>query len=163
MVEPRYIPNFPVEGVNFIDISPVLADKHTFNNIIEEMCMKIPEDVDYIISPESRGYIFGPTIANKLGKGFVPIRKPGKLPNDLVISAEYEKEYGTDTLCLPKNNNYVNKKFYFVDDILATGGTLKATKELISKSGGNYVGGQVYINISFLNNEDISYIKEEKS
>ena len=161
MTEPRYIPNFPVEGVNFIDISPVLADGDTFNNIIEEMCNKIPKDVDYIISPESRGYIFGSIIASKLGKGFIPIRKPGKLPNDLVISTEYQKEYGSDTLCLPKNNKYINKNFYFVDDILATAGTFKASKELIGKCGGTYMGGLVYINISFLNNEKIDYIKEE--
>ncbi|MCL2383049.1 MAG: adenine phosphoribosyltransferase [Oscillospiraceae bacterium] len=134
MVEPRYIQDFPIKGVNFIDISPVLADSSTFDNIIEEMCKKVPEDVDYIISPESRGYIFGPTIATRLGKGFVPIRKPGKLPDDLVISVEYEKEYGKDILCLPKNDNYENKNFYFVDDVLATAGTLKASKVLIKKA-----------------------------
>ena len=125
------------------------------------MCSRIPPDVDYIIAPESRGYIFGPTIANKLGKGFVPIRKHGKLPEDLVICVEYQKEYGPDILCLPKNTNYTNKNFYFVDDIMATGGTLNASKKLIEKCGGNYVGGLVYINISFLNNEKIEYIKEE--
>jgi len=161
MIEPRYIPNFPVEGVNFIDISPVLADKTTFNSILDEMCKRIPHNVDYIIAPESRGYIFGPTIASRLKKGFVPIRKPGKLPDDLVITVEYQKEYGLDKLCLPKNNNYTNKNFYFVDDILATGGTLNASKKLIEKCGGNYVGGIVYINISFLNNENIEYIKAE--
>ena len=162
MIEPRYIPNFPVEGVNFIDISPVLADANSFETIIKEMCNKVPKDVDYIISPESRGYLFGPSIATRLGKGFVPIRKPDKLPNDLVISMDYEKEYGLDTLCLPKNDNYTGKKFYFVDDILATGGTFKASKKLIEKCGGNYVGALVYINISFLNNEDIEFIREEK-
>jgi len=161
MTEPRYIPDFPAKGVTFIDISPVLADKVTFNNIITEMCNKIPENVDYIIAPESRGYIFGPTIASMLGKGFVPIRKPGKLPDNLVISVEYQKEYGPDILCLPKNNNYANKNFYFVDDIMATGGTLNASKQLIEKCGGNYIGGLVYINISFLNTEKIEYIKKE--
>ena len=161
MIEPRYIPNFPIEGVNFIDISPVLADAESFNSIIEEMCAKIPKEVDYIISPESRGYLFGPAIATRLGKGFVPIRKAGKLPNDLVISVEYEKEYGFDTLCLPKNDNYINKNFYFIDDILATAGTLKASRELIAKCGGNYIDALVYINISFLNNEKVNFIKEE--
>ena len=161
MVEPRYIKDFPIEGVNFIDISPVLADGSTFNSLIEEMCTKIPKDVDYIISPESRGYIFGCAVATRLGKGFVPIRKPGKLPNNLVFSAEYEKEYGKDTLCLPKNDNYANKKFYFVDDVLATAGTLKASKELIQKCNGIYEGGIVYINISFLNTEEIEYLREE--
>ena len=161
MTEPRYIPNFPVEGVNFIDISPVLTDGDTFNKIIDEMCTRIPKNIDYIISPESRGYIFGPIIASRLNKGFVPIKKSGKLPDNLVFSVEYQKEYGLDTLCLPKNDNYANKNFYFVDDILATSGTLNASKELIKRCGGNYVGGIVYINISFLNNEDIDYIREE--
>ena len=140
MIEPRYIKDFPIEGVNFIDISPVLTDGPTFSSIVEEMCNRIPENVDYIISPESRGYLFGSAIANRLGKGLVPVRKPGKLPDDLVFSVEYEKEYGKDTLCLPKNDNYENKNFYFVDDVLATAGTLKASKHLIKKCGGNYAG-----------------------
>lgn len=160
MAELRFIENFPIEGVRFIDISPVLADKDEFQDIINIMCEKIPKDVDYIISPESRGYLFGTAIANKLKKGFVPIRKPGKLPEDLVICVEYEKEYGKDMLCLPKSERYKNRKFYFIDDILATGGTINASKELIKKAQGILVGQGVYINLKNLNKESINSVLE---
>lgn len=159
MAELRFIENFPVEGVRFIDISPKLADKEDFSNIINEMCSRVPNGTDYIIAPESRGYIFGTAVADKLHIGFVPIRKPGKLPQDLVLSVDYYKEYGKDSLCLPKNSNYENKNFYFIDDVLATGGTLEASKALISKCGGNFVGAGVYINIKALNNMDINYVE----
>lgn len=159
MAELRFIDDFPVKGVKFIDISPKLADKDDFSNIIEEMSSKVPENTDYIIAPESRGYIFGTAVADKLHKGFVPIRKPGKLPEELVLSVDYYKEYGKDSLCLPKNNNYQNKNFYFIDDVLATGGTLEASKQLIEKCGGNFVGAGVYINIKSLNNLDTNYVE----
>lgn len=160
MAELRIIENFPKEGVTFVDISPKLADKDDFSEIIDKMCSFIPEDTDYIIGPESRGYIFAAPVAIKLGKGFVPIRKKGKLPEELVYSASYEKEYGLDTICLPKNENYQGKKFYIIDDVLATGGTLEACKDLIKQAGGNYVGAGFYINIKALNNEDVDYIEE---
>lgn len=160
MAELRIIENFPKEGVTFVDISPKLADKDDFNAIIEKMCSFIPEDTDYIVGPESRGYIFAAPVAIKLGKGFVPIRKKGKLPEELVYSASYEKEYGLDTICLPKNENYQGKNFYIIDDVLATGGTLEACKELIKQAGGNYVGAGFYINIKALNNEDVDYVEE---
>lgn len=159
MAELRFIEDFPVKGVKFIDISPKLADQNDFSNIISDMCSKVPANADYIIAPESRGYIFGTAVANKLKIGFVPIRKPGKLPDDLVLSVDYYKEYGKDSLCLPKNSNYENKNFYFIDDVLATGGTLEASKELIKKCGGNFVGAGVYINIEALNNTDINYVE----
>lgn len=160
MAELRYIEDFPVKGVKFIDISPKLADKEDFSKIIKEMSSKVPKDTDYIIAPESRGYIFGTAVADKLNIGFVPIRKPGKLPEELVISVEYCKEYGKDMLCLPKNDNYSNKKFYFIDDVLATGGTLEASKKLIEKCGGKHVGSGVYINIKELNCLDIDCVEE---
>ena len=148
MAELRFIDDFPVKGVRFIDISPKLADKSDFANIIDEMSSKVPANADYIIAPESRGYIFG-----------TAIRKPGKLPDDVVLSVDYYKEYGKDSLCLPKNSNYEGKNFYFVDDVLATGGTLEASKELINKCGGNFVGAGVYINIKKLNHSDINYVE----
>lgn len=159
MAELRFIEDFPVKGVKFIDISPKLADQNDFSNIINEMSSKVPAGTDYIIAPESRGYIFGTAVANKLNIGFVPIRKPGKLPDDLVLSVDYYKEYGKDSLCLPKNSNYTGKNFYFIDDVLATGGTLEASKELINKCGGNFVGAGVYINIKALNNTNTNYVE----
>lgn len=159
MAQLRFIDDFPVKGVKFIDISPKLADKEDFADIINKMSVTVPEDTDYIIAPESRGYIFGTAVADKLHIGFVPIRKPGKLPDDLVLSVDYYKEYGKDSLCLPKNDNYKNKNFYFIDDVLATGGTLEASKKLIEKCGGNFVGSGVYINIKALNNEDVNYVE----
>lgn len=159
MAELRFIQDFPAKGVKFIDISPKLTDKNDFEAIINEMTSKVPKGTDYIIAPESRGYIFGTAMAINLGLGFVPIRKPGKLPDDLVLSVEYEKEYGKDTLCLPKNDNYEGKNFYFVDDVLATGGTLEAAKQLIEKAHGNFIGAGVYINIKALNNLDVNAVE----
>jgi adenine phosphoribosyltransferase len=159
MAELRFIQDFPAKGVKFIDISPKLSVKDDFKAIIKEMTSKVPTNTDYIIAPESRGYIFGTAMAIALDVGFVPIRKPGKLPEDLVITAEYEKEYGKDTLCLPTNENYKGKNFYFVDDVLATGGTLNAAKELVEKAGGNFAGAGVYINIKALNNLDVNSVE----
>lgn len=161
MAELRYVQDFPVKGVKFIDITPKLADKNDFHNIINEMCKQVPQEVDYILSPESRGYIFGTAMAYKLNKGFVAIRKKGKLPDNLVYQSSYEKEYGQDTLCLPKNEEYKRKKFYFVDDVLATGGTLQCCKKLIQMVDGIYAGAGVYINIKSLNQEKVNYIEEK--
>lgn len=160
MADLRMIPDFPKKGITFIDITPKLADGNDFSGIIDKMCEKVPANTDYIIGPEARGYLFGAPMAIKLGVGFIPIRKRGKLPDDLVYMAEYEKEYGVDVLCLPKNDNYKGKNFYVVDDILATGGTLKACKELIEKCGGNYVGTGMYIKIKGLCDENIDYLLE---
>jgi len=159
MAELRYIKDFPKEGVNFIDISPKLADKDDFSFIIDKMCEMVPKDTDYIIGPESRGYIFACPMAIKLNVGFIPTRKKGKLPDDLVYEEDYVKEYGIDTLCIPKNENYKGKNFYVVDDVLATGGTLEACKKLIEKIGGNYVGAGFYINIASLNNEEVNAVE----
>lgn len=159
MAELRFIQDFPAKGVRFIDISPKLTDKDDFKAIIAKMTSKVPDNTDYIIAPESRGYIFGTAMAINLGLGFVPIRKPGKLPDNLVLTVEYEKEYGKDKLCLPKNKNYEGKNFYFVDDVLATGGTLNAVKQLVEKAGGNFVGAGVYINIKALNNLEIDTVE----
>ena len=91
MAELRTIENFPKEGVTFVDISPKLADKDDYKAIIDKMCTFIPEGTDYVVGPESRGYIFAAPVAIKKGIGFIPVRKKGKLPDDLVYSAEYEK------------------------------------------------------------------------
>lgn len=149
--------NFPKEGIEFIDIMPLIIQKETFNEIIEKFDQEIKnKDVDYIVGPEARGLIIGAAVANKLGIGFIPVRKAGKLPPSTVeMKFEYEKEYGKDVLELPKlvNDEYKGKSFYIVDDIYATGNTMKAIKHAIEMAGGIIKGEGVIMNIKELNND----------
>lgn len=153
--------NFPKEGIEFIDIMPLIIQKETFNEIIEKFEQEIQgKNVDYIVGPEARGLIIGSAVANKLGIGFIPVRKAGKLPPSTVeIKFEYEKEYGKDTLELPKlvNKEYAGKNFYIVDDIYATGNTMKAIKHAIQEEGGIIKGEGVIMNIKELNNDNHIY------
>lgn len=161
--------NFPKEGIEFIDIMPLIIQKETFNEIIEKFAQEIKsKNVDYIVGPEARGLIIGAAVANKLNIGFIPVRKAGKLPPSTVeMKFEYEKEYGKDTLELPKlvNEEYRGKSFYLVDDIYATGNTLKAIKQTIEEAEGIIKGEGVIMNIKELNNDTHIYslldIKEE--
>ena len=149
--------DFPQKGIEFIDIMPLIIQKETFNEIIEKFVTEIKEKkVDYIVGPEARGLILGAAIAKELNIGFIPIRKAGKLPPTTVEKQfEYEKEYGKDELELPKlvNEEYQGKKIYIVDDIYATGNTMKAIKETIDELGGIVAGEGVIMNIVELNND----------
>ena len=149
--------NFPKEGIEFIDIMPLIIQKETFAEIIEKFIEEINnKNVDYIVGPEARGLIIGAAIANRLGIGFIPVRKAGKLPPSTVeLKFEYEKEYGKDVLELPKlvNEEYKGKSFYIVDDIYATGNTMKAIKQAIENAGGIIKGEGVIMNIKELNND----------
>lgn len=152
--------NFPIKGIEFIDINSLVIQKDAFNEITNLFVEEIKnKKVDYIISPEARGFLFGCPVANKLNVGFIPIRKKGKLPPTTVeAQLEYEKEYGKDILELPKlinNESYKNKNFYIIDDIYATGNTARAIKETIERLGGNVIGTGVVINIKELNNDNI--------
>lgn len=153
--------NFPKEGIEFIDIMPLIIQKETFNEIIEKFSQEIQsKQVDYIVGPEARGLIIGAAVANNLKIGFVPVRKAGKLPPSTVEKQfEYEKEYGKDILELPKlvNEGYRAKKFYIVDDIYATGNTMKAIKQAIVEAGGIIKGQGVIMNIKELNNDTDIY------
>ena len=153
--------DFPREGIEFIDIMPLIIQKETFNEIIEKFVEEIKsKEVDYIVGPEARGLILGAAIANKLNIGFIPVRKAGKLPPTTVEKKfEYEKEYGKDTLELPKlvNEEYTGKSFYIVDDIYATGNTMKAIKQAIEEVGGIIKGEGVIMNIKELNNNKDIY------
>jgi len=149
--------DFPKEGIEFIDINPLMLQKELFREIIDKFCDEIKDkNVDYIIGPEARGFIFGSAVAYKLNTGFIPVRKKGKLPPSTVAKTfEYEKEYGKDVLELPKlvNDDYTNKNFYIIDDIYATGNTMKGIEESVKELGGSVVGKGVVINIIELNND----------
>ena len=152
--------NFPIEGIEFIDINPMLIDEDVYNEVIEKFIGEIQDkNIDYIISPEARGFLFGCPVASKLNIGFIPVRKKGKMPPTTVEkSFEYEKEYGKDILELPKlinSESYKDKNFYIIDDIYATGNTARAIKEAVEKVGGNVLGTAVVINIKELNNDKV--------
>jgi adenine phosphoribosyltransferase len=144
----RSVPNFPKPGVTFKDISPLLRDR--FHEVVEAMSQGINwNHVDYVVGIESRGFILGSAMAQLHKKGFIPMRKKGKLPPP-VISETYALEYGTDTLELVKAD--VGGKIVLVDDVLATGGTLKAAMTLCQKNQFEVLHMSLLINLTFLNN-----------
>lgn len=151
--------DFPIEGIEFIDIMPLIIQKETFKEIVEKFVEEIKDkNLDYIVGPEARGLIIGAAVANELEIGFIPVRKAGKLPPETVEKQfEYEKEYGKDKLELPKlvNEEYKNKKFYIIDDIYATGNTMKAIVQAIREIGGIIKGQGVIMNIKELNNDEV--------
>lgn len=132
----RTIPNFPKEGILFRDVTTLMRDAKAFQMALDLLANLIGNiKVDYIAGIESRGFIFGAPLAQKLGVGFIPIRKKGKLPCE-VFQVEYQLEYGTDLLEIDKTINATGKKIVLVDDLLATGGTILAGAELVKKCGG---------------------------
>ncbi|MDO4996966.1 MAG: adenine phosphoribosyltransferase [Bacilli bacterium] len=149
--------DFPVKGIEFIDITPLILQKETFKEITDKFVKELKDkNVDYVVGPEARGFLFASSIAYKLNIGLLPVRKKGKLPPTTVDSQfDYEKEYGKDTLELPKlvNDSYKGKNFYIIDDIYATGNTMKAIKKAITDLGGNVVGTGVVMNIVELNDD----------
>jgi len=147
--------DYPIKGIEFIDITPLVLQKETLKEITQKFVAELKDkDIDYIVVPEARGFLFGTAVANELQIGCIPVRKKGKLPPTTIETQfEYEKEYGKDTLELPKlvNDNYENKNFYIIDDIYATGNTIKAVREEIEKLKGNVIGEGVVMNIVELN------------
>ncbi len=151
----RDIKDFPKEGIIFKDITTVLKDKEAFRYCIDKMAEQFEnKDVDIIVGPEARGFLVGAPIAYKIGAGFVPVRKPGKLPAE-TISYEYELEYGTDSLEIHKDSIEPGTKVVIVDDLLATGGTILSTIKLIEQLGGEIVGVSFFIELEFLNGRDV--------
>lgn len=151
--------NYPIPGVEFIDITPLVLQKELLNEIIEKLVVKLKEmNLDYIVSPEARGFLFGVPVAEKLKIGCIPVRKKGKLPPVAVETEfQYEKEYGKDTLELPKlinDEKYEGKRFFILDDIYATGNTISSISDEIKKLGGNVVGEGVIMKILGLSKED---------
>jgi adenine phosphoribosyltransferase len=136
----RDIPDWPKEGILFRDITPLLLNPKAFAAAIDAMCADFIEmGIEYVAAVEARGFIFGSAVAEKLGAGFVPIRKKGKLPWR-TESVSYDLEYGTDTLEVHSDAVESGGKVLIVDDLLATGGTIAAACELIEKIGGTVAG-----------------------
>ena len=145
----RNIPDFPKPGINFKDISPLLADGEAFSACTSELAVHMPDDIDAIVGIESRGFLFGAALAQQTGVGFVPIRKPGKLPAD-THAIEYELEYGTGILEIHRDALSAGHKVIVIDDLLATGGSAAATVALIEKLGAKVEACLFVIELDFL-------------
>ena len=150
----RNVPDFPVEGIQFKDITTLLKDPVAFSASIEEFLEQYgDEGIDVVVGVESRGFIWGADLAYELGVGFVPVRKPGKLPAE-TIRAEYTLEYGTNALEMHRDALQPGQKVLVVDDLLATGGTAKATCELVEGLGAQVAGVAFLIELTFLNGRE---------
>ena len=145
----RDVPDFPKPGIVFKDITPLLADGEAFSAVVSEMATRIGEDVDAIVGIESRGFIFGAALAQRLGLGLVTVRKPGKLPSE-VLSIEYELEYGVDRLEIHRDALSQGHRVVIVDDLLATGGTASATVRLVRDLGAEVANCLFVIELGFL-------------
>ncbi len=146
----RDIPDFPKKGILFKDITTLLENGELFQKVIDELADHYKsKKIEKVIGIESRGFIFGAALAYKLKAGVIPIRKKGKLPYK-TISATYALEYGTDTLEMHEDAVKKGTRVLIVDDLLATGGTAKATAELLKKVGAKIVGIAILIELTFL-------------
>lgn len=147
----RQIPNFPKEGIVFRDITTLIKDKDAFKQAVDEIVSDLKDKkIDYIVGPEARGFLMGSAVAYALGVGFVPVRKKGKLPGE-VIQKEYDLEYGTDILEIHKDAIEKGSNVAIVDDLLATGGTVFAVSKLLEDIGANVVAMEFLIELTFLN------------
>lgn len=146
----RDIPDFPAEGILFRDITPLLNNPEAFSETIDMLYDAVSGmQIDRIAGIESRGFIFGTPLALRLGVGFVPIRKPGKLPSE-TVSEEYDLEYGTNTIEMHTDAIQPGERVLIVDDLLATGGTAEAACTLIERVGGTVAGLVFVIELAFL-------------
>lgn len=150
----RNVPDYPKEGILFRDITTVLKDKDALRYSVDEISKSLEGlEFDYILGPESRGFIFAMPIAYNMNKGFIPVRKAGKLPCE-VISKEYDLEYGSATLEIHKDSLKKGDKVVIVDDLLATGGTCKAIMELVESIGVEIVSINFFIELEELNGRE---------
>lgn len=146
----RDIPDYPKEGIIFKDITPLLAHPLAIQSAVDLMAQPFMDlRVDFVAATEARGFLFGPSMATYLDAGFIPVRKPGKLPHE-TISHSYSLEYGEDTLEIHKDAIFPGAKVLLVDDLLATGGTMAATQSLIEEIGGEVIGASFLIELKFL-------------
>jgi adenine phosphoribosyltransferase len=150
----REVPDFPKKGILFYDITTLLKDKTGLAMLIDKLSEHyISEDVDLVLGMEARGFIFAPALAYRLNAGFVPVRKPGKLPAECV-SYDYALEYGSNTLQVHKDAIQKGQRVLIVDDLLATGGTAEATAKLAESLGAKIAGLGFVVELSFLNGRD---------
>ncbi len=149
----RDVPDFPRPGVMFKDITPLLASANGFQASIEELVASAPENIDVVVGMEARGFIFAAPVALALGAGFVPVRKPGKLPGD-VISQPFDLEYGAEVLHMHSDAIVSGARVLVVDDVLATGGTVGATAKLLERLGAELVHVSVLLELGFLGGRD---------
>jgi adenine phosphoribosyltransferase len=150
----RNVPDFPVAGIQFKDITTLLQDPVSFAASVEALLARYQDrGIDIVVGIESRGFIWGAILAYEMGAGFVPVRKPDKLPAE-TIRAEYTLEYGTNALEMHRDAIRPGQKVLVVDDLLATGGTAQATCELVEQLGGQVVGVAFLIELTFLHGRD---------
>lgn len=151
----RDIPNFPKEGIIFKDITPLLKDAEAFKEAIDKMIEYYRDaEFDYIVGIEARGFLIGAPMAIKMGKGFIPIRKPGKLPAD-ILSKDYDLEYGSNRIEIHRDAISPGDRVLIIDDLLATGGTIAAAVELIEELGGQVAGIGFLYELSELKGRDL--------
>lgn len=150
----RNIQDFPKPGIGFKDITTLLKDGDAFREAVDIIVENLKDkNIDYVVGPEARGFLLGAPVAYALGVGFVPIRKPGKLPAE-VVSFEYDLEYGTDKIEIHKDSIEEGKRVAIIDDLLATGGTVEAATKLIESLGGEVASIQFLIELEFLNGKE---------
>jgi adenine phosphoribosyltransferase len=146
----REVPDFPKPGILFYDITTLLKDKQGFATLVDQLSEHyIGKDIDLVLGMEARGFIFAPALAYRLNAGFVPVRKPGKLPA-LTAKYDYALEYGTNTLEIHKDAIQNGQRVIIVDDLLATGGTAEATAKLASSLGAEIAGLGFVVELDFL-------------
>jgi adenine phosphoribosyltransferase len=150
----RTVPDFPKPGIQFYDITTLLKEPYGLRTTIDRLTELIDDpNIDTVIGIEARGFIFAPALAYRLGAGFVPVRKPRKLPAE-IESISYELEYGKDTLEIHKDALGNGHRVIIADDLLATGGTARAVVDLVERLGGTVVGLAFVIELSFLNGRE---------
>lgn len=150
----RDIPDFPKPGIIFKDITPLLSDPGAFAQCIDEFAGGLSGfAANKIVAAEARGFIFGGALAYKMGIGFVPVRKPGKLPGE-TLEVTYDLEYGTDTICMHADAVKAGDRVLLLDDVLATGGTAAAMIDLVRKAGAQVVGSAFLLELDFLNGRE---------
>ena len=146
----RDVPDFPRAGIVFKDITPVLGDPDGLRSCVDELVQPFDVDsVDLVAAPEARGFVIGAMAAERLDAGFVPLRKPGKLPRQ-TLGADYELEYGSERLEMHADAIAAGANVLIVDDVLATGGTAAAAAQLVTLGGGNLVGYSFILELAFL-------------